>query len=110
MKIGFGPDQQMIVTHYEPGDLVALRTNQAGELAIGKAGDWGRVKAVDKFGQLTIQLAGYSMPRDATVAALSEVPSRIVRPCDARGRPVEIKPDRGRLSDALWRGKWEGRQ
>jgi hypothetical protein len=110
MKIGFGPDQQLIVTRYEPGDLVALRTDQAGEMATGRAGDWGRVKAVDNFDRLTIQLAGYSMPRAATVAALSEVPSRIVRPCDARGRPVELKPDRARLSDALWRGRWDGRQ
>lgn len=109
MKIGYGPDQQVVVTAYEPGDLVALFADQAGDLAAGRAGDWGRVKAVDGAGRLTIQVAGYSAPAKAAVVLLSGVPSRIVRPCDARGRAVTLGPERGRLSDVLWGSKWDKR-
>jgi hypothetical protein len=109
MKIGYGPEQQIVVTAYEPGDLVALFANQAGELGAGRAGDWGRVKAVDSAGRLTIQVAGFSAPANAALVTLSGVPSRIVRPCDARGRAVALTPGRGRLSDALWGSKWDKR-
>jgi hypothetical protein len=110
MKIGYGPDQQVIITAYEPGDMVALLSDQTGEYAIGKAGDWGKVKAVDSAGRLTIQVAGYSMSTASAVVNLSGIPSRMVRPCDTRGRPVTPMPDRARLSDALWRSKWDRRQ
>ena len=109
MKFGFDPDGQKIVTGYDPGDLVALFADQVSEFTPGRAGDWGKVKAVDSAGRLTIQIAGFSAPVNAAVTSLSGVPSRIVRPCDARGRAVQIEAAGSPFTNTLWSSRLDRR-
>jgi hypothetical protein len=87
MKIGYHPDGEPFVITYESGDLVTLLVDEPGPFGTGKAGDWGRVTAVDAAGCLTILLAGYSLPPSAALRSLSGLPARLVMACDARGRP-----------------------
>jgi len=87
MKIGYHPDGKAYVITYEAGDLVTLLRDEPGPYSTGKAGDWGRVTAVDAVGCLTILLAGYSLPPSAALRSLSGLPARMVMACDARGRP-----------------------
>jgi hypothetical protein len=87
MKIGYHPDGEPFVITYEPGDMVTLLVNEPGPFGTGKAGDWGRVTAVDAAGGLTILLAGYSLPPSAALRSLSGLPARMVMACDTRGRP-----------------------
>jgi|GEM_PF-2387810 hypothetical protein len=109
MKIGYDRDADIIVKGFHVGDFVRLVADQGGDLGSGRAGDWGLVTAVDAAGRLTIKRAGYSAPRNATLVSLSAVPPRLVRPCDANGRPKALQAERGRLSAALWGGQWDRR-
>jgi hypothetical protein len=107
MKIGYDRDAKIGVKAYQAGDFVRLTADQAGDLGAGRAGDWGLVTAVDTGGRLTIKVAGYSAPRDATLVFLSAVPPRLVRPCDAKGQPKPLRPERESLSAPLWSGQWQ---
>ena len=97
MKLGHSPNGEAFVAGYEPGDMVMLHSPEPGAMAQGRAGDWGKVKSVDAAGMLTIVVAGYSVPKGAPLALLSDIPARRVKPCTARGEvlilPHQINPD-----------------
>ncbi|WP_431282455.1 hypothetical protein ACQW02_24095 [Humitalea sp. 24SJ18S-53] len=105
MKIGYEDSGEAFVTAYEPGDMVLLKSDETGPYAFGRAGDWGRVTAFDaRTGLTSIAIAGYSQPKGGTLASLSDIPRRILQPCDKAGVPVPLKrhihmalPGRGRL-------------
>ncbi|MCO6419251.1 hypothetical protein JYK14_24265 [Siccirubricoccus sp. KC 17139] len=71
-----------------PGGLVMLIADEPGDFGTAKAGDWGKVVAVDGDGLLTILLAGYSLPPSAALRSISDISPRIVTPCDSRGQPT----------------------
>jgi len=87
MRIGYRQNGEAIVAGYEPGDLVVLLVDEPGDFGTAKAGDWGKVTAVDAAGRLTITLAGFSLPTSAPLRGISDISPRIVMPCDARGKP-----------------------
>lgn len=92
MKIAYEDSGEAFVSAYEPGDMVLLRADETGPFAFGRAGDWGRVTAVDaRTGYVCIAVAGYSHPKGSTVASLSDIPRRILQPCDNAGKPVALK-------------------
>lgn len=111
MKLGCGPNGETFVAAYDPGDMVMLLANEPGSLGQGKIGDWGKVKSVNAAGLLTIVVAGYSVPKGAPLAILSDIPARRVKPCTAQGGvlilPHQINPH------SLWKsrrtGQGEGR-
>ncbi|WP_149538591.1 hypothetical protein [Siccirubricoccus phaeus] len=80
-----------------PGDLVMLVMDEPGDFGTAKAGDWGKVLAVDAEGLLTILLAGYSLPVSAALRSISDISPHIVTACDSRGRPAS----------AVARRQWE---
>lgn len=83
------------VMSYDLGDMVLLRSDEGGEMPMGRAGDWGAVTRVSPGGaHLDIRIAGHSASRKATVRALTDIPLRIVQPCDASGQPL-VLPHRG---------------
>lgn len=100
MKLGHSPNGEAFVACYEPGDMVMLHSPEPGALAQGRTGDWGRVKSVDAAGRLTIVVAGYSVPKGAPLALLSDIPARRVRPCTARGEVLILPPKMS--PDTLW--------
>ena len=73
-----------------------------------RASNW---KSVNAAGLLTIVVAGYSVPKGAPLAILSDIPARRVKPCTAQGGvlilPHQINPH------SLWKsrrtGQGEGR-
>jgi hypothetical protein len=100
MKLGYSPNGEAFVAGYDPGDMVMLVAQEAGALGQGRFGDWGKVKSVDAAGMLTIVVAGYSVPRGAPLAMLSDIPARRVKPCTAKGE-VTILPHQVN-SEKLW--------
>jgi ribosomal protein L21E len=96
MQVRYHSDDRPYVAEYEVGDLVRLRINESGEGAMGKAGQWGCVIAVDgaSGAQLDIQLAGYSERRNSALQRLLGIPRSIVVPCDQAGRPVTLPTPR----------------
>lgn len=107
MKLGHSPNGEAFVAGYEPGDMVMLHSPEPGALAQGKTGDWGRVKAVDAAGRLTIDVAGYSVPRGAPLALLTDIPARRVKPCSPRGEVLILAHQINR--EKLWTGNVPGR-
>ncbi|MBI0534112.1 hypothetical protein D9599_00795 [Roseomonas sp. KE2513] len=97
MKIRHNANERAYVFRYEVGDLVRLRVDEAGEGAVGRAGQWGRVTAVaaEPSGALDIQLAGYSEAKTSMLPRLVGVPRSIVLPCEANGALAEL-PDQPR--------------
>jgi hypothetical protein len=87
MRIDYRPNGEASVTGYEAGDLVVLLANEPGDFGTARTGDWGKVAAVDSAGRLTITLAGFSLPHSAPLRSISDIPPRIVMPCDRRGKP-----------------------
>jgi hypothetical protein len=92
MRIDYRENGEAIVAGYEPGDLVVLLVNEPGDFSTAKAGDWGKVTAVDSSGRLTITLAGFSLPNSAPLRGISDISPRIVMPCDPRGKPQAPLP------------------
>lgn len=96
MKLGYSPNGEAFVAGYDPGDMVMLVGPEPGTLGQGRFGDWGRVKSVDSAGMLTITIAGYSLPRGASLAMLSDIPARRVKPCTPKGEvlilPHQVQP------------------
>jgi hypothetical protein len=92
MKIAHELDGTPRITAYDKGDLVRLMRDERGLVAMGKAGDWGRVEDRTKSGFLTIRIAGYSQPADSTIVRLTDIPPGIVQPCNRRGNPTPPKP------------------
>ncbi|MBP0446989.1 hypothetical protein J8J14_19615 [Roseomonas sp. SSH11] len=97
MQVRYHADDRPYVAEYEPGDLVRLRIDEAGENAMGKAGHWGAVIAVHGHpaARLDMQLAGFSERRNATLQRLVGIPRSIVIPCDRNGAPVPLPPRQG---------------
>ena len=97
MKVNYREDGTAYVSRFEPGDLVRLRTDEAGDGAMGKAGHWGSVTSVEgrTAGRLNIQLAGYSEKRQSPLQRLTGIPASIVLPCDAQGETVTLPPKFG---------------
>ncbi|WP_458096622.1 hypothetical protein [Roseomonas sp. WA12] len=91
MRISYHEDGRPYVARYEVGDFVQLRTDESGDGAMGKVGDWGSVLSVEgRMGSLlTIKLAGHSQRRESPLQRLAGIPVSIVVPCNARG---EITP------------------
>jgi hypothetical protein len=87
MRIDYRQNGEAVVMGYEPGDLVVLLVNEPGDFSTARAGDWGKVAAVDSAGRLTITLAGFSLPNSAPLRGISDISPRIVMPCDSRGKP-----------------------
>lgn len=92
MRVDYRQDGEAFVVAYEPGDLVVMLVKEPGDFSTAKAGDWGKVTAVDSSGRLTITLAGYSLPHSAPLRSISDISQRIVMPCDARGKPQAPPP------------------
>ncbi|SHK39452.1 hypothetical protein SAMN02745194_04830 [Roseomonas rosea] len=92
MQVRYHSDDRPYVAEYEVGDLVRLRISESGEGAMGKAGQWGCVIAVEgaSGAKLDIQLAGYSERRSSAVQRLLGVSRSIVVPCDQTGRAVAL--------------------
>ena len=92
MQLGYGTDGKPYVSRYEVGDLVRLRVNESGDHAMGKAGQWGSVTAVQDRpgGLLDIQLAGYSEGKTSALQRLTGIPRSIVIPCQTNGAPLDL--------------------
>jgi len=101
LEISYDPDGRASVSRYDVGDFVRLRVSEGGEGAVGRAGDWGVVVAVDRGlgGGFDIQIAGYSESRTSPVKRLTGLTRRIVVPCDRRGVPIAL-PERVGLGRA----------
>ena len=96
MRISYHEDGRPYVARYETGDFVQLRTDESGDGAMGKAGDWGSVLSVEgRTGSLlTIKLAGHSQRRESPLQRLAGIPVSIVVPCDSRGEIVPLPRQR----------------
>ena len=96
MKINYHEDGRPYVARYETGDFVQLRTDETGDGAMGKAGDWGSILSVNgRTGSLlTIKLAGHSESRQSPLQRLAGIPVSIVVPCDARGEIIPLPRQR----------------
>ncbi len=70
------------------GAFVRLVRDEPGQLAVGRAGDWGMVERVDRFGSLTVLLGGFSRRRTDAVTRLTGLSPSLVEPCDRQGRPL----------------------
>lgn len=96
MRIEQGSDGEARVAAYHPGDLVRLLRDEAGALAMGRAGDWGQVVDLSEGGSfLDIQLAGFCKGYSAAIRKLTDIPRALVCPCDAAGKPLVLS-QRGR--------------
>jgi len=97
MEIRYGADGRGYVSRYEVGDLVRLRVNESGDGAMGKAGQWGIVIAVEeeRAGALNIQLAGYSEGRNSPLQRLIGISRSIVIPCKPNGAPLQLPAQPG---------------
>ncbi|WP_431284214.1 hypothetical protein ACQW02_05230 [Humitalea sp. 24SJ18S-53] len=83
------------VVSYDLGDMVLLRIDEGGEMPMGRAGDWGAVVQISPGGaHLDIKIAGHSASRKSTVRGLTDIPIRIVQPCDSAGKPIPL-PHKG---------------
>lgn len=89
MKLNYRPDGRPVAI-LEVGDLVRLTRAEAGPAPSAQAGEWGRIRRIDAKGALEIELAGYSRPRGAALAQVSDFPATNVIPCDHRGVAVEL--------------------
>lgn len=95
MEIRHGPDGRAYVLRYDVGDLVRLRIDEIGDGAMGRAGHWGSIIDVAEHGgALTIQLAGYSEPRNAPLQRLIGISRSIVVPCRRNGVPIALPAQR----------------
>ena len=96
MRISYHEDGRPYVARYETGDFVQLRTDESGDGAMGKAGDWGSVLSVEgRTGSLlTIKLAGHSERRESPLQRLAGIPVSIVVPCDSRGEIIPLPRQR----------------
>ena len=99
MRIDTRPDGSQIMIP-EAGDLVRLTHDEAGPIVTAHTGEWGRILRVSSRNTLDIQLAGFSRPRGAAMALVSDFPAINVVPCDGRGLPTDGKH---------W-GSWEERR
>ena len=88
MRIDSRPDGSQIMIP-ETGDLVRLTRDEAGPIVTAHAGEWGRILRVTSRNTLDIQLAGFSRPRGAAMALVSDFPAINVVPCDGRGLPTD---------------------
>ncbi|PZW40031.1 hypothetical protein C8P66_12676 [Humitalea rosea] len=96
MRIEQGSDGEARVAAYHPGDLVRLLRDESGNLAMGRAGDWGQVVDLSDGGAfLDIQLAGFCTGYGAAIRKLTDIPRALVCPCDGTGKPLVLS-QRGR--------------
>jgi hypothetical protein len=97
MQIRYHSDDRAYVSEYEVGDFVRLRTNESGDGAMGRAGQWGSIIAVEKGrgAGLVIQVAGYSENRNSALQRLTGIPRSIVVPCDSNGVVMALPARRG---------------
>ncbi len=92
MQIDYDENGTPRVLFYDAGDLVLLHSHETGEMPMGQAGDWGMVTAVSPGGaHVDIRIAGHSASRRATVRALTDIPIRIICPCDGSGRKLVLQ-------------------
>jgi hypothetical protein len=105
MQIEYDDNGAPRVASYDRGDLVLLQSHETGEMPMGRAGDWGAVTAVSAGGaHVDIRIAGHSNSRSATVLALTDIPIRIICPCDTSGRKLALQ-HRTQTKMGTWRDR-----